>query len=153
VDIIQRQGDLIPLRVHALRVRTIVLVVNRHRISGGERSSADSSRTTTDHAIDQRMRIGRQRSHANADRRSEYHPANGTHADLGGVRMRPFIGPFPAALILRFERGEIGPRLREDGGQGILRRAGHGAHGDEDEQCGGADDVYVISPEIMAEEM
>jgi hypothetical protein len=131
LDIIQRQWDLIPLRVHALRIRAIVLVVNRQRIPSGECSTAESSYTTTDRAIDQRMRIGRQRSHANADCGSECRPSNGAQGDFGSVRMRPFSGPFPAGFILRFERGEIGLRPRKDGGQWILRRAGHSAYSDE----------------------
>jgi hypothetical protein len=113
---IQRQWDLIPLGVHALRVRTIVLVVNRQRIPAGKRSTAKAPDTATDSTIDHGMRIGRQRSHANADRCAEHRPTYGPQGHLGGVRMRPFSGPCPTGFILRVERGEIGLQPREDSG-------------------------------------
>jgi hypothetical protein len=54
---LQCQWDLIPLCIHALRVGAIVLVVKRHCLSIGERSTSNRPLTATDRAIEPQMRI------------------------------------------------------------------------------------------------
>jgi hypothetical protein len=54
---LQRQWDLNPLCIHALRVGAIGRVVNRHCLPIGERSTSNRSSTATDRAIELQMRI------------------------------------------------------------------------------------------------
>jgi hypothetical protein len=134
---LQRQWDLIPLCLHALRVGAIVLVVNRHCLPIGERSTSNRSRTATDRAIEPQMRISGPPTvpivilAAFECVRSAAHSQQASSCALNVVKL--VCGP--GRTVVR----------------GILRRAGHGAHGDAYEQCAGADDVHDASPEIMTE--